>query len=79
MHHTVPDFWFPQMQTPDLDLEWEPRFVDYLYVAFTKATAFSPTDTMPLSHWAKTAMMVHSATSLVTVALVVARAVNVLG
>lgn len=74
-----PDFLFPQMQSPDMaDHDWEPQFVDYLYVAFTNATAFSPTDTMPLSHWAKTAMMAQSATSLVTVALVVARAVNVL-
>lgn len=75
----VPDFLFVQMQSPDMaPAEWEPTFVDYLYVAFTNATAFSPTDTMPLSHWAKTAMMAQSATSLVTVALVVARAVNVL-
>ena len=75
---SVPDFWFPQMQTPDLDPEWEPRFVDYLYVSFTNATAFSPTDTMPLSRWAKLTMLVQSAVSLATVALVVARAVNVL-
>ncbi|GLZ53737.1 DUF1345 domain-containing protein [Actinomycetospora sp. NBRC 106378] len=74
----VPDFWFPQMQSPDLDPEWEPQFVDYLYVSFTNATAFSPTDTMPLSRWAKLTMLVQSAVSLATVALVVARAVNVL-
>ncbi len=75
----APDFLFVQMQSPDMaPAEWEPTFVDYLYVAFTNATAFSPTDTMPLSHWAKAAMMAQSATSLVTVALVVARAVNVL-
>jgi uncharacterized membrane protein len=75
----VPDFLFPQMQTPDLDPDWEPTFVDYLYVSFTNSTAFSPTDTMPLSRWAKLTMLVQSAVSLATVALVVARAVNVLG
>ncbi len=75
-----PDFLFPQMQLPDMaDKEWEPRFVDYLYVAFTNATAFSPTDTMPLSRWAKLGMGLQSLVALVTVGLVVARAVNVLG
>jgi uncharacterized membrane protein len=74
----VPDFLFPQMQSPDIDPEWEPTFVDYLYVSFTNATAFSPTDTMPLSRWTKLTMLVQSAVSLATVALVVARAVNVL-
>jgi uncharacterized membrane protein len=75
----VPDFLFPQMQAGDLAPEdWEPRFVDYFYVSFTNATAFSPTDTMPLSRWAKLTMLVQSAVSLVTVALVVARAVNIL-
>ena len=51
--------------------------MDYLYLSFTNATAFSPTDTLPLSRWAKLTMMVQSAISLVTVALVVARAVNI--
>ncbi len=74
----VPDFLFPQMQAKDIDPEWEPTFVDYLYVSFTNATAFSPTDTMPLSRWTKLTMLVQSAVSLATVALVVARAVNVL-
>lgn len=75
-----PDFLFPQMQLPDMaDKEWEPRFVDYLYVAFTNATAFSPTDTMPLTRWAKLGMALESLVALVTVGLVVARAVNVLG
>lgn len=73
------DFLFPQMATPEVaDPGWEPRFLDYLYVSFTNATAFSPTDTMPLSRWAKLLMAVQSAVSLVTVALVVARAVNIL-
>jgi uncharacterized membrane protein len=57
---------------------WEPRFVDYLYLAFTTATAFSPTDTLPLTRWAKLLMMLQSVVSLSTLALVVARAVNVL-
>jgi hypothetical protein len=74
-----PDFLFVQMQTPDMAAaDWEPRFVDYLYLAFTNATAFSPTDTMPLTRWAKIGMTVESLVALVTVGLVVARAVNVL-
>jgi hypothetical protein len=76
---TVPDFLFPQMATPEIsDREWEPYFFDYFYVSFTNATAFSPTDTMPLSRWAKLAMMVQSIVALATVGLVLARAVNVL-
>ena len=58
--------------------DWEPRFVDYLYLSFTNSTAFSPTDTLPLTRWAKMTMMFQSAVSLATVALVVARAVNIL-
>lgn len=74
-----PDFLFPQMATPYCAPEaWAPDFVDYLYVAFTNATAFSPTDTMPLTNWAKILMMIQSFASLVTVALVAARAVNIL-
>ncbi len=77
--HVHPDFAFAQMQSPELaPAEWEPRFADYLYLAFTNATAFSPTDVLPLSRWAKMLMLVQSAVSLVVVALVVARAVNVL-
>lgn len=76
---SFPDFLFPQMQQPGIaPPEWEPTFPDYLYVAFTNATAFSPTDTMPLSVWAKLLMMLQSAVSLLTVVLVVARAVNIL-
>jgi hypothetical protein len=75
-----PDFLFVQMQLPGMaDSEWEPRFVDYFYLSFTNATAFSPTDTMPLTHWSKIAMVFESLVALVTVGLVVARAVNVLG
>jgi uncharacterized membrane protein len=75
----VPDFVFPQMTSTDLaGMDWEPRFVDYLYLAFTNATAFSPTDTMPFSRWAKSAMMLQSTISLTTGALIIARAVNIL-
>jgi hypothetical protein len=73
------DFLFPQMVTPACaSSAWAPRFVDYFYVAFTNATAFSPTDTMPLTPTAKMLMAVQSLTSLLTVALVAARAVNIL-
>jgi uncharacterized membrane protein len=73
-----PDFLFSQMTAPELvDRDWEPGFVDYLYLSFTNATAFSPTDTLPMSRWAKLAMMFQSAISLITVALVVSRAVNI--
>ncbi len=75
--HT-PDLLFPQMADERLDRDWEPIFFDYLYVSYTNSTAFSPTDTMPLSRWAKLLFMVQSAISLVTVALIAARAVNIL-
>jgi uncharacterized membrane protein len=74
-----PDFMFPQMATPTLaPVDWEPRFVDYLYLSFTNASAFSPTDVMPLARWAKLTMLVQSAISLSIGALVIARAVNIL-
>jgi uncharacterized membrane protein len=77
--HDHPDFQFPQMQSPTpADQDWEPTFVDYLYLSFTNATAFSPTDTMPMTRWAKMAMLTQSAVSLATVALVIARAINIL-
>jgi len=77
--HPYPDFQFPQMTAPDMaPPHWEPKFADYLYLAFTNAAAFSPTDVMPLSRWAKLLMTVQSILSIVTVALVVARAVNIL-
>jgi uncharacterized membrane protein len=72
------DFQFPQMQDPERHHEWEPTFIDYLYLSFTNATAFSPTDVMPFSRWAKLTMLAQALVSLVTVALVVARAVNIL-
>jgi hypothetical protein len=54
------------------------RFIDYLFVAYTNATAFSPTDTMPLSQWAKILMIAQSASSLLLGIMVVARAINIL-
>jgi uncharacterized membrane protein len=74
-----PDFQFVQMASPQLaPPDWEPTFGDYLYLSFTNAAAFSPTDVMPLSRWAKMAMTAQATVSIVTVALVVARAVNIL-
>jgi hypothetical protein len=63
---------------PRLLAGWTPDFLDYLYTSFTNATAFSPTDTMPLTAWSKPLMMVPSLASLLTVALVLSRAVNIL-
>jgi hypothetical protein len=75
----LPDLMFPQMAAPELaPPEWESRFVDYLYLSFTNATAFSPTDVMPLARWAKVTMLIQSALSLAVGALVIARAVNIL-
>lgn len=74
-----PDLAFPQTLTPEVaSREWRPRFVDYLYLGFTNATAFSPTDVMPLAAWAKVLMTVQATESLVILLLVVGRAVNVL-
>ena len=74
-----PDFAFPQQLAPEIAPPgWRPRFVDYLYVGFTNATAFSPTDVMPLVPWAKLAMVLQSTVSLALLGLVVARAVNIL-
>jgi uncharacterized membrane protein len=56
---------------------WRPAYPDYLYLAFTNATAFSPTDTLPVRRWAKLTMMVQSALSLVIAILVIARAINI--
>jgi hypothetical protein len=73
------DFLFPQQTQIELaPTTWQPRFLDYLYVSFTNATAFSPTDTMPLSTWAKMLMLLQSAASLLLAIMVVARAVNIL-
>lgn len=75
----APDFLFPQMTDVHLGgIDWRAGYVDYFYTSFTNAAAFSPTDTMPLSPMAKMLMLVQSLTSLVTIGLVVARAVNIL-
>ncbi|MEO5868110.1 MAG: hypothetical protein ABIS14_15175 [Sphingomonas sp.] len=74
----IDDFLFPQMTLASSRTGWSPGFIDYLYLSFTNATAFSPTDTMPLSPRAKIMMMAESAVSLLTLALVAARAVNIL-
>ena len=76
--HPRPDFLFPQMGARGADPTWTPDFSDYLYTSFTNATAFSPTDTMPLTRWSKLLMALQSMASLVTVAVVVSRAVNIL-
>jgi hypothetical protein len=74
-----PDFLFPQMSDDRIEpLDWRPQFIDYMYVSLTNATAFSPTDTMPLSSRAKVVMGVQSLVSLVTLGLIVSRAVNIL-
>jgi uncharacterized membrane protein len=72
-----PDFAFPQQLSPELAPPgWRPEFIDYLYLGFTTANAFSPTDTMPMVHWAKVAMGSQALISFVVVGLVIARAVN---
>jgi hypothetical protein len=77
-----PDFQFPQMENPQLTplgRDWQPTFLDYLYTSLTNATAFSPTDTMPLTQTAKLLMGIQGTAAIVTIGLVVARAVNILG
>lgn len=78
--HTEGAFLFPQMMIPGgkRPKNWAPGFVDYLFVAFNTSTAFSPTDVPVLSRWAKLMMMVQASISLATVALIAARAVNIL-
>jgi hypothetical protein len=72
-------FLFPQMLSQEGgETSWSPRFMDYLFLAFNTSTAFSPTDTAVLSRWAKAGMMVQALISLTIVALLAARAVNVL-
>lgn len=76
---SVPDFLFPQMTDPAYaEPSWYPTYPDYLYVSVTNASAFSPTDAMPLTRWAKLLMSIQSITSLILVGLVIARAVNIL-
>jgi hypothetical protein len=75
---TIPvDFAFTQQMSPELAPPgWRPVFLDYLHLGFTTATAFSPTDVMPLTLRAKYAMVVQSTVALALIGLVVARAVN---
>jgi hypothetical protein len=73
-----PDLAFPQELNPEIARDgWRPFYIDYLYLAYTNATAFSPTDAMPLVPWSKLAMMLQSMISLIVHGLVIARAVNV--
>lgn len=73
-----PDFQFPQMENPQLaEPGWYPRLMDYIYTSFTNSIAFSPTDAMPLTRWAKALMLAESAVSAVSILLVTARAVNI--
>jgi hypothetical protein len=84
LSHTDGAFLFPQMLLdPDVrkqmgEDQWNPGFVDYLFLAFNTSTAFSPTDVPVLSRWAKILMMVQASISLATIALLAARAVNIL-
>jgi hypothetical protein len=73
------DFLFPQPVRPaDIRPNWSPNFVDYLFLAFTTATAFGPTDTAPLTTRARALMMIEATASLLTIAITAARAVNIL-
>jgi uncharacterized membrane protein len=73
------DLAFPEHLNPRIARPiWRPEFFDYLYLAFTDATAFSPTDVMPLARWAKLAMAIQATACLVVMGLVIARAVNIL-
>lgn len=75
---TPNDFQFPQMENPELaPSDWRPHLIDYVYVSFTNALAFSPTDAMPLTYRAKLLMLSESAMSAMTILLVTARAVNI--
>jgi uncharacterized membrane protein len=75
----APSFAFPENALPEVAPDkWRPTYPDYLYLSFTNATAFSPTDTLPVQRWAKMTMMGESMISLVTAILVIARAINVL-
>jgi hypothetical protein len=79
-HAEEPDFLFSQMgdALPYVPDDWSPNFVDYLYLSFTAATAFSPTDVLPISSWSKILMGAQGLVSLVTLGLIISRAVNIL-
>ena len=73
-----PDFQFPQMDNPRLAQPgWQAEVLDYIYVSYTNSIAFSPTDVLPLTRWAKLLMLSESAVSALTILLVAARAVNI--
>ncbi len=76
-----PDWLFPQQGAPaeDVPPDWQPNFVDYLFLGFSTATAFSPTDALPLTSRAKILMMLESSISLMTIVVVASRAINILG
>ncbi|HUO09039.1 MAG TPA: DUF1345 domain-containing protein [Phycisphaerae bacterium] len=76
--HAEGAFLFPQMTWGPTKGKWSPRFVDYLFLAFNTATAFSPTDVPVLSRWAKVLVMVESCISLVIIAVLVGRAINIM-
>ncbi len=78
---TKPDWLFPQEGAPAEDVPpgWKPGFIDYLFLAYSTATAFSTTDVMPLTSRAKMLMMLESTISLATILVVAARAINILG
>ncbi|HAR96504.1 MAG TPA: hypothetical protein DCR97_11165, partial [Deltaproteobacteria bacterium] len=78
---TRPDWLFPQEGAPAEDVPpgWKPAFVDYLFLGYSTATAFSTTDVMPLTSRAKLLMMLESTISLATIVVVAARAINILG
>ncbi len=75
----APDWLFPQADLEDLMPHWRPTYVDYLFLAYTTAAAFSPTDALPLTTRAKLWMMLESSISLATILVVVSRAINILG
>lgn len=74
-----PHWLFPQTGVPDVLPDWRPTFIDYLFLAYTTATAFSPTDTLPLTARAKLLLMLESAIAMTTVLVVASRAINILG
>jgi len=77
--HREGAFLFPQMNLPTgSEADWSPRFVDYLFLAFNTSTALSPADSQLLSRWAKVLMMIQATISLAVIALLAARAVNIL-
>jgi hypothetical protein len=76
-----PDWLFPQVGAPpeSVPSDWSPVFVDYLFLSYSTATAFSATEVLPLTSRAKMLMMLESSISLMTIVLVASRAINILG